>query len=401
MGSTYIQRDLEEKLKRYLLKGPEFLAVTGPRQAGKTTLVEHALSAVEAETGKAVRRVTFEDEDALGLFNEDVKAFADLHLSRTDILFIDEFQHALDGGKKLKYLFDIYAKGGKKLVISGSSALELSLKSLQPLVGRILTFELYPLSFKEFLGHRDPDLLRALQQSQPEALLRMAERHLKEFMICGGYPRVVLAEDEEEKRLVFKSIYDLLVKKDMRDYLDAADTEETKRLLTILAAQAGGMLNYHTISRLMGVSFAWVKQKITLLEELYLVRRLEPFFENKRLEVTKMPKLFFLDQGLLNHITNNRALTGHVVENYVFSELLKQGLGLNYWRTKSKAEVDFIIDRAYPLEVKTASRTSRALHSFSEKYRPKKAFITSMAPAETKAFTSIPLAMIWDVKRGL
>ena len=389
----YIRRDLEEKVGRYLVKGPEFVAVTGPRQAGKTTLVEHVLST----TGREARTVTFEDEDVLGLFNEDVKAFADRYINGTQILFIDEFHHALDGGRKLKYLFDTYARKGKKVVISGSSALELSLRSVQPLVGRLFTFELYPLSFHEFLGFKDPGLLRALERGRTEALLRSANRHLEEFIIHGGYPRVALAEDEGEKRIVLKSIYDLLVRRDVRDHLDIADAERTKRLMVVLAAQAGGMLNLHSVSRLMGTGFTWVKERMVFLEWLYLVKRLRPFFTNKRLEVTKMPKVYFVDTGLLNHITNNKALTGPVVENYVFTELVKQELELNYWRTKSKAEVDFVMNGKYPLEVKSAFRTSRALHSFREKYDPGKAFVTSMIPGGTGTFDSVPLSMIWSV----
>lgn len=391
----YIQRDLEERVGRYLLKGPEFIAVTGPRQAGKTTLVEHVLAGI----GKKTRTITFEDEDTLGLFNEDVKAFADLYLEGTEILFIDEFHHALEGGRKLKYLFDTYAKKGKKVVISGSSALELSLRSVQPLVGRLFTFELYPLSFREFLGFKDPELLGALERGPTETLLRSANRQLEKFIIYGGYPRVALAEDEEEKRLVLRSIYNLLVRRDVRDHLDVAEVERTKRLLTLLAAQTGGMLNLHSVSRLMGAGFTWVKERMVFLEWLYLVKRLRPFFTNKRLEVTKMPKIFFVDTGLLNHITNNRVLAGPVVENYVFSELVKQGLKLNYWRTKSKAEIDFVLDGKYPLEVKSAFRTSRALHSFRERYGPGKMFITSMTPGDTGTFDSVPLSMIWKISR--
>ena len=391
----YIRRDLEEKVGRYLLKGPEFIAVTGPRQAGKTTLVEHVLSG----TGREVRTVTFEDEDVLGLFNEDVKAFADRYLEGIQILFIDEFHHALNGGRKLKYLFDTYARKGKKVVISGSSALELSLRSVQPLVGRLFTFELYPLSFREFLGFKDPGLLRALERGHTEALLGSANRYLEEFIIYGGYPRVALAEEEEEKGLVLKSIYDLLVRWDVRDHLDIAESERTKRLMAVLAAQTGGMLNLHSVSRLMGTGFTWLKERMVFLEWLYLVKRLRPFFTNKRLEVTKMPKVYFVDTGLLNHITNNRALTGPVLENYVFSELVKQELELNYWRTKSKAEVDFVMNGKYPLEVKSAFRTSRALHSFRERYGPDKAFVTSMVPGRTGTFDSVPLSMIWSVQR--
>ena len=138
----YIERILEEKIMRYLDK-KEIIAIVGPRQCGKTTLMEHVFKKL-----REAKFISFEDREILELFVKDEKAFAELYVKNFNYLFIDEFQYAKEGGKKLKFIFDSYKT---KIIISGSSASELSIQSIKYLVGRIFVFNLHPLSFKEFL----------------------------------------------------------------------------------------------------------------------------------------------------------------------------------------------------------------------------------------------------------
>jgi hypothetical protein len=147
----YITRDLEEKIRSYLDK-PEIIAIIGPRQSGKTTLMKEIFKSLS----KAVY-IDFEDRDTLSLFNNDIKSFYELHVMNADYLFIDEFQYAKEGGQKLKYLFDTHKL---KIIISGSSVLDLTHQAIKFLVGRIFIFYLYPFNFGEYLRFRDFSLFK-------------------------------------------------------------------------------------------------------------------------------------------------------------------------------------------------------------------------------------------------
>ena len=133
----YIKRFLEDKIVKYLGKR-EILAVIGPRQCGKTTLLKHIFEKLDNALF-----LDFEDRQILELFNEDIDSFIDLYIKDHKYVFIDEFQYAREGGKNLKYIYD---KERTKLIISGSSSSELSIHSIKYLVGRIFVFNLYPFS---------------------------------------------------------------------------------------------------------------------------------------------------------------------------------------------------------------------------------------------------------------
>ena len=191
MSDLYIKRDLEKDIAKYLDKR-EILAVIGPRQSGKTTLLRRFFESKE----KAVF-LDFEDRKILDLFLYDIDSFIALYVLPYEYVFIDEFQYAKNGGKQLKYIFDHFHR---KLIISGSSATELSVQSIKHLVGRIFVFSLFPLSFKEFLRFKDEKLLKLLQKSRglSKEVIDRAFLLYEEFCIYGGYPRVVLSSDNEE-----------------------------------------------------------------------------------------------------------------------------------------------------------------------------------------------------------
>ncbi len=145
----YISRILEKEIRKCLNKR-EIIAVIGARQSGKTTLLRHFY-----ENLKNAVFLDFEDRQTLELFSEDINSFIELYVKKHDYVFIDEFQYAKEGGKNLKYIYD---NSKAKIIISGSSASELSIQSIKFLVGRIFVFTLYPFSFEEFLNYKNPRL---------------------------------------------------------------------------------------------------------------------------------------------------------------------------------------------------------------------------------------------------
>lgn len=382
--NDYIPRLLESDIAS-VINSPEIIAIIGPRQCGKTTLMYHIADQLDSSK---ISIIDFEDRDELNLFVHDVKAFADLHVKGQEYVFIDEFQYATEGGKNLKYIYDNYPA---KLFITGSSSTELSVQSIQYLVGRIFIFNLYPFSFREFLNYRDPKLSRLLAQTSdlgPE-IIKRTNSYYAEFNIYGGYPRVVLSSTNNEKETVIKNIFNTFLLREINQILNYRNEFKLTKLISALSLQIGNSVNYNELSAVTGFNYKELLEAIDILEKTFVIIRSSPFFKNKRLELVKSPKFFFVDNGFRNMAIknflqpSNRTDIGALNENFIASELVKQGYPIHYWRTKSKAEVDFIIEKqgeVIPIEVKTTLKMpsmSRSYRSFLEKYSPLRGFITS------------------------
>ncbi|MFZ3073839.1 MAG: ATP-binding protein [Minisyncoccales bacterium] len=347
----YIERKLEGKILRYLEK-PEIIAVLGPRQCGKTTMLKKIFSGLDKADF-----ISFEDRGALNLFNRDIEGFIDLYCKNYKYLFIDEFQYAESGSKKLKYIFDAQKI---KIIISGSSAVDLSVNAIKYLVGRIFILNLYPLSFEEFLSYKDRNLLEIYKKAAAGVLQsgenkisgeihNKLRKNFEEYAIYGGYPRVVTSTDAEEKKEVLKNIYNTFFLREVRDVLGLIDDYKLERLIKGLALQIGGLIEYNELGSLSEFSYATLKRYLNFLEKTFVCRRLVPYFKNRRTEVIKNPKIYFIDCGMRNQIANDfrsmeeRGDRGQILENAVFSQLVKNDYNFNYWRTKNKNEIDFII----------------------------------------------------------
>ncbi len=392
----YIHRELEKEIYPFLER-KEVLSIVGPRQAGKTTFIQH-LAAQLQEHGKTVKVITFEKRDDLALFNKSIEDFKGL-AEQYDYVIIDEFQYASQGGQKLKYLYDTT---NVKFIISGSSSLELTFQTGKYMVGRLLDFTLLPFSFREFLSFRDHELSILLEQkgfvyildftsakSFGEEITRRLVVLLEEYATYGGYPAVVLTPRKEEKRKILEGIAENYLLRDIKSLLHLATSEELWRLEKLLAGQIGNMVKYEELSSASGLPYKELKKHLNILEKTYVVSFIKPFFVNRRTELTKNPKVYFFDMGLRNYVVSDfrpladRNDAGAIMENYAFSLLTRYHalpLAVKYWRTKSKAEVDFIIEKdqkPYPFEVKYSSKKviGKSLHSFIEKFRPPQAVI--------------------------
>jgi hypothetical protein len=377
----YVERDLESKIKQYL-SAPEIIAVVGARQAGKTTLLKHLQAGIKDSSF-----LTFEDIEIRELFDLDIKSFIELYVKPVRVIFIDEFQYSKMGGQGLKFIYDTVPD--RKLIISGSSSLDLTIKALKHLTGRILSFTLYPFSFREALRSKDERLSRLFESTlefgpiEPPLLQRL-QKDFQEFVVYGGYPRVVTAQNDEEKRELLRNIFQIYLLRDVKDILGLVDDYKILGLVKALALQAGQAISYDELGNLTQQNTSAVKRQINFLEKTYIASFLRPYFRNKRTELVKNPKVYFLDTGLRNAVikdfkpVNERQDKGALYENCVFSELMKKDRLLKYWRTKSKAEVDFVVDDRIPLEVKSGLAkpiVGKSLYSFMAKYQPERAFI--------------------------
>lgn len=360
----YIERDLKTKFDK-ISSVYKIVAITGARQAGKTTFLKHQLN----ETEWKKNYVSFDDPDAKALFEEDIKKFENQYINE-GITILDEVQYCKDPGLKLKYLAD----KGHKLWITSSSETILSSEVLSYLVGRVSILNMYPFSFSEFLrakGHK-------------EITKQILKRNLFESCVFGNYPHVVLTDSRELKETILSDLYQTMVLKDITRNFSIEETDKFHSLVKYLSHNIGGIISYNKISNHVNLSYQTMEKYIEALEKSYFIYRVPPYYKNKLKEITKQPKVYFIDIGLRNHIAKDlnekKEISGEVFENYVFSELLKLGYNPKYWRTKTKTEVDFVIEKEneiIPIEVKISPQITSGVKSFIKEYSPEKVLIVN------------------------
>lgn len=406
----FFYRNLLEQLKKWISRR-EIYAIKGPRQSGKTTLLRILQDYLIGEKGVSLENIVFltlEDREVLEKFSRNPKEFVRslvMHKPNEQFYFlIDEFQYLPDGGQKLKLLYDLFEN--IKFIITGSSSLELTGKTAKFLVGRMFSFYLYQLSFEEFISLKSSQLNNVYQEksrlikefilegkdfaAQEEDIFGSDfERYFEEYSLFGGYPEVIKTDDIETKRLILKNIYDTYVSKDIIELLKIMDISKFRTILELLANQIGCLINYNSLTTDSQSYFNQIKHYLSVLEETFIIGLLRPFFTNKTTELKKNPKAYFIDLGLRNYLLNNfnefslRPDKGGIVENIVFTQLkMKEFNPLKYWRTLSKAEVDFIIEiggELVPIEVKysyfKAPQITRGFRNFILQYQPQKAIV--------------------------
>ena len=384
----YITRKIESKIAKYL-DAPEILVLIGPRQSGKTTLLKQIQSKLQESI-----YLTFEDIELLDLFEKDPKAFLFKYQSYKYI-FIDEFQYSKQGGKILKYIYD--TQPNLKLIISGSSALDLTVKAVKYLVGRVFVLNMYQLDFEEFLQFKSKDLFQLYLSYQRQFNLNISQvvqdqfyPLWEEFVLYGGYPRVVTEADLEIKQEILKNILNTYFLREVRDIIGLADDFKLLKLIQTLANQTGNLINYNSLGDITEYDYATLKKYINILDKTYIANTIRPFYKRKTNELTKSPKVYFYDSGLRNYVLNNfntlenRLDKGFLAENFVFTQLLKKGIEPQFWRTKNDQEVDFVYQDGVDivaLECKSNFKEteigSSSILSFINKINPSKLYIVN------------------------
>lgn len=393
-----IKRQIFEEIKAHLEK-KEISFIVGPRQAGKTTLMLLLKEFLEKNGQKTV------------FFNLDIEADRQFFVSQQALLkkiqletgedktyvFIDEIQRKINAGVFLKGLYDMNLP--YKFIVSGSGSVELKERIHESLVGRKRIFNLSVLSFLEFVNYRTDYRYEAKLADYFSLEKGKTKQLLEEYLVFGGYPRVVLAKTQEEKQREINEIYQSYLERDITLFLRVEKTEAFSQLVRLLAGQVGLLINLSELSNTLGISVKTVKDYLWYLEKTFIIEKISPFFRNLRKEITKSPVVYFHDLGLRNYSLNNflpvqnQIALGFLFQNFVFN-FLKQNIEgtssyLHFWRTKDRAEVDFVLEKGLtliPIEVKFKEmrkpEINRGLRSFLEKYRPEKAFIVNLTLQE-------------------
>ena len=354
-----IPRVLKNEIKKRLYTGKAVI-VLGPRQTGKTTLLQSIA----------------EDEGDFLLLNCD-DSFIREQLEKTNLqvirqligqsrlVFVDEAQRVKNIGLELKLITDQIKN--VQLIVSGSSALELANEINEPLTGRKWEYLLYPVSWGEFCGHFGN--LAAMQQ-------------LEQRLIFGMYPEVINNVGKEID--VLKEIADSYLYKDLLSYKGIRKPELLFKLLRALSFQVGSEVSYNELSNKLQVDKNTISNYIDLLEKAFVVFRLQPLSRNLSNEISTSRKIYFYDNGIRNILINNmnpidyRNDIGILWENFLVSERMKythyNGIHANtyFWRTHQQKEIDYIEERDgrfYAYEFKWSQDKKHIIPSlFAETY---------------------------------
>lgn len=346
--------------------------VVGPRQAGKSTAIWAHLAAL----GEPALFIDCEQPliqewcRSAPLFLSELETA----LERPVTLFFEEAQHLDNAGLFVKGLVD--RKVGVPVLVTGSSSFHLGARVRESLAGRATRSRLLPFSLAEVCADVAGQPLLVVAQKR--------ERRLARHVVFGGYPDVWLGEDP---RALLTDLGEALVLRDASDLFRIGRPDAFRRLLRLAAGQVGSLVNLSEWASILGVSRDTVSSYLEILESSHILKVLRPFAGGRRSELTRAQKLFFVDNGIRHHLVGDfrsledRSDAGSTLENWVFSELWKAlpaAAELRFWRSTSKAEVDFVISAGAILvgvEVKAArlgrTHVSRSARSFVEAYEPR------------------------------
>ena len=364
---------MERKIVNQILERSEtdeIILLTGARQTGKTTAIKQVADHLKQD-GKLTFYFTLEDPDFLRTLNghpDNIWQIIPKPQSGKITILIDEIQYLEHPGNFLKYHFD-QNRSFLKLIATGSSGFYLDKHFDDSLAGRKRLFTLPTLSLSEFMMFKGySDLSSELAKINPlkpnfgnipliyrKQIFALAD----EYMVYGGYPAVVLASTTSDKQEILFDLFSSYLKRDFQES-GIEDSTAIYHLLKLLAYQTGSELNRTRLSGEIGVTRYIMDKMLDTLQKTFHISVIKPFFLGHPKELRKMPKLYFMDQGMRNTILKNysypsdRDDLGRLYENFVYRFLSDANprADIQYWRTPSGNEVDFVLDNKYAFEVK-------------------------------------------------
>ncbi|EKE15582.1 MAG: hypothetical protein ACD_11C00132G0001 [uncultured bacterium] len=362
MNQRIFKRQIADEIIKYL-KTNDILVLHGARQVGKTHILYwlkdylknqgYRPCYIDLEDSRLARILDAGVDDFVSYLKEE--GFWSDSLKKI-FVFIDEIQYLNNPSEFLKIIADHHQN--IKLIVSGSSSFEIKNKFRDSLVGRTVNFEIFNLSFEEFLLFKNYHFEKKLTFTEKK--ISELKSFYAAYVLYGGYPKVVLAEEVDMKAKYLQQIADTYIRKDIRDLAQIKDVEKFNKLIEVLSAQSGQLLNIAELSNTCKISKQTVEKYLFILENTYIIKLVRPFNRNIRSELFKTPKIFFYDSGLMQILwlkELQKEIIGSVFETSIFGELVKK-YGRNniyFWRTRDKKEIDFILrkkDDIVPVEVK-------------------------------------------------
>jgi len=373
-----IKREILNQIKEWLGKN-KIIILKWARQVGKTTLM------------KQLEKITLKDKKSYSVFlqadkisNMDIFKTPDSLVTYLKVkydfpnkfiyLYIDEFQFIDQAGLFLKNIFDEY-KDKLQIIVSGSSSLEIT-KNSEFLTGRAVNFYIDRISFfdyfcfKENIENKQKISLDNFEELEKYYLVFKSslESNFIDYITYWAYPEVVSTKSLKDKKIIINQIVETYIQKDIIDFLKIENIRAFNDLIKLLSSNLWSLVNINELSSTLNISMQTVNKYIDILEWTFVFSRVRPFFKNTRKEISKMPKIFVEDLSIKNFtlrefdFISNKIDLWMEVENFVYNELRKKydKNQIYFYRTISKAEIDFIIEKSYnsyiAIEVKYRNR---------------------------------------------
>ncbi len=367
-----IKRRLEPIILE-MLDNFRIVAINGPRQSGKTTLAKLIAK------NKNITYYTFDDDDIYNTAKLDPNGF--ISYIAKDNVVIDEVQMVPEVISSIKMQVDEQNKKGMFL-LTGSSDMFKNSKIKESLAGRMVSFNLYPLSYSE-INNRDLNVIDKLFSDDFNyfniEFEKITNINFVESVINGGYPEIYTLSTKA-KYAWFESYIKSRITKDVETIgdIDINQISSLSKLLQLLAGQISSLVNYKNIADKIKISDKTVRKYIEILEALYIIKLVPAYSNNQLKRVVKSPKVHFIDSGLASYLLNvdidgamvkQGAVYGNLVESFVYGELIKhkstanKRVNIYHFRDQQKKEVDFVLEasdgKIVALEVKSGSNIKK------------------------------------------
>ncbi len=349
-----------------LLQDFRIVAINGPRQSGKTTLSQEIAKALNMDY------YTFDNEATRVTASHNPIPFIEQLSKKATV--IDEIQMVPEIISALKISVDTHNTSGMFLLTGSADLFKMSAIK-ESLAGRMVSVSLFPLSYFELNGCAE-NIIDMLFSDQIKSFnyKKMSYEQMIEQICTGGYPSVQ-GKSARSQESWFESYVEARIEKDLSlvKKISQENKSEINKLLRILASITSNLLKYSSLSKHLNIKDMTVKSDIEILEALFLVKRVNPYFTNRGKREIKAPKIQFIDTGLVAHlvdadahtlITKEREMLGNLIENFVYAELLKhttyakKSTKIYHYRDASY-EVDLVLEQRnsqiVAIEVKSSS----------------------------------------------
>jgi len=389
-----VKRILFNEIKEWLSED-KIIIIKGARRTGKTTLLSQIKDYL-TDGGERTIYISVDQELSNPIFFDPkyfiryLKDQYGVNEQRRTYILLDEFQYIKGAGLFLKVVYDMAHKY-LTIIATASSSLEIS-KNREFLTGRKVEFILNRFSFVESLWgiseykynyswklSKDIEDLKEFYALYKDDL----ETHFLDYVNWGGYPEVCLQANLEKREILLKEIIRTYIQKDIVDFLKVGNISAFNNLISLLSHQVGNLLNKVEVCNTLGIHFKTLENYLDILKGTFIFSFLKPFYTNIRKELSKMPKIYAEDMGVIRYCTGRsftdfKIIEGSEVENFVYNHLFLTFSEDNiyFYRTISKSEIDFMVkykDRLIPIEVKFQKNTNIpvSIRNFNKNYADK------------------------------
>jgi len=358
----YLKRAIREELDEYLKYFPVLL-ISGARQVGKSTLALHL--GIE-------NYITLDDINIYEMAKNDPKGFIE---SLDKPVIIDEAQRLPQLMITIKEHIDKKRINGE-FVLTGSASLQGFKDISDSLAGRIGIVELYPLSLKE-KSQKEENIIDIFSSSLDGYILKKYKSDIAQHLLDGGYPEMLKIDSQKAKYLWFSSYIRTYIESDARELTNIRNLDKFIKMYRLCMIRSGNMFNKNELQKEAGLDNRTFDSYFAVMEHTYQLQKLQPFFKNQLKRLIKTPKIYATDTGVLSHLLQigskeeleKSHYRGDIVETFIYDELLKANssalkkVGLFYYRTSDKKEIDFILDygeKIIAIEIKTSKSISKS-----------------------------------------